>query len=271
MRGTVGIGGQNAPDDVRQVQAGLNRFANKLGFLPLVVDGRVGHNTDDAIRRLQRAQGMPFPDGVVTPTGKIAQALGLVQPGVANGSTASLSGAAWWHANQARWPNESRVDALAEPFRSDVRKFLAALAAAKATVTVNATTRSMTRAKIMRYCWDIAHGLIAPEAAPAIDGVAINWVHETVEKSRNAARDMVKLFAIKKQPSLNSNHLRGTAIDMTIAWTGDLKIKQANGTEVTINTLPRNGTNAKLHDVGATYKVLHKLPDDPPHWSVTGR
>ena len=39
MRGTVGIGGQNALDDVKQVQAALNAFANKLGFLPLQVDG----------------------------------------------------------------------------------------------------------------------------------------------------------------------------------------------------------------------------------------
>jgi peptidoglycan hydrolase-like protein with peptidoglycan-binding domain len=271
MRGTVGIGGQNALDDVKQVQAALNAFANKLGFLPLQVDGRIGKKTDDAIRRFQRAQGMPVPNGIVTPTGKVAEALGLGKPAVTVVSAGSLSGTAWWHANQARWPNESRVDALTEPFRADVKKFIQALTDAKATVTVNATTRSMTRAKIMRYSWDIAKSIMKAEDAPAIDGVAINWVHDTPQKSRQAAQEMVTLFAIKKQPSLNSNHLRGTAIDMTISWTGDLKIKQANGTEITITTLPKNGTNAKLHDVGATYKVLHKLPDDPPHWSVTGR
>ncbi|NLR72745.1 peptidoglycan-binding protein [Novosphingobium sp. ERN07] len=272
MKGTVGIGGQNALDDVREVQAALNKFVDRMGVAPLKVDGHIGRKTDTAIRIFQKAAGMPLPDGIVTSNGRIAAALGLNAPKPATvAASAPLSGSAWWHANQARWPNESRVDALSEPFRGDVKKFVKALMDAGATVTVNATTRSMTRAKIMRYSWDIAKSLINAEDAAAIDGVDINWVHETPQKSRQAAQEMVSLFAIKKQPSLNSNHLRGTAIDMTISWVGDLKIKQANGTETTISTAPRNGTNAKLHDVGATYKVLHKLPDDPPHWSVTGR
>lgn len=270
---SVGKGGNNTLPDVKEVQAALNALATGLQIQPLRVDGFCGARTIAAIVRLQGALGMPHPDGLIRPGGRTAQALGLKQGNaapVANAST-NLSGAAWWHANQARWPNESSVDALSEPFRGNLRQFLLALSRAKASVRINATTRSMTRAKLMRYSWDIAKGITLPSQTPAIEDVDIQWDHGHDAASKKAAQEMVGLFAIKKQPSLTSNHLKGEAVDMTITWVGKLEIVRADGKTATISTSPTNGNNVELHKIGAGYGVKHLLPDDPPHWSTTGR
>lgn len=273
MQTSVGRGGVNQREDVIEVQLALNGHIGKLRGTPLKPDGRAGPKTIEAIARFQGSIGMPRPDGLIQPGGKTAQALKLTSAPqkTAPGGAANLSGSAWWHANQKKWPNEKSLAALSEPWGTKARKFIAALEKAGARVQVNATTRSMTRAKLMRYSWDVSKGLIAPKDVPAIPGVDIRWDHGDVAKSKKAAAEMVALFAIKFQPSLDSNHLRGTAVDMTIAWSGDLTIVQGDGKSVTIKTTPRDGTNAQLHKVGETYGVLHKLPKDPPHWSNTGR
>ncbi len=278
LTGSVGLMAANDTSDVRAVQLALNRQVAKLGLTSLIEDGRCGAKTIDAIRRFQRiALSTMRPDGVVVPNGPTARALGFlgsVAPAPAAKAVAtpeSLSGAVWWRTNQAKWQNERRVAMLAEPFKANVTKFIAALEAAGASVSISATMRSMVRAQLMRYSWDVSKGIVAPGAVSAIPGVDIVWDHGSLAKSKAAAAEMVALFEIVKQPSLTSNHLTGNAIDMTIGWTGDMTILAADGKTKTVIGAPRNGTNAKLHDVGATYKVLHKLPDDPPHWSTTGR
>lgn len=51
---------------------------------------------------------------------------------------------------------------------------------------------------------------------------------------------------------------------------GPLKIADASGKIVTINTTPRTGAdNKQLHAVGKTYGVI-KLVADHPHWSDNG-
>ena len=57
---------------------------------------------------------------------------------------------------------------------------------------------------------------------------------------------------------------------MTITWTGELKIKDANAKEVVIKSSPRSGQNKELHAVGASYGVK-KYVKDPPHWSIDGK
>jgi peptidoglycan hydrolase-like protein with peptidoglycan-binding domain len=272
---SVGQGGINRDSDVRSVQTALNTFAAKLGILPLRVDGKSGPKTIDAIKKFQRViVRAPVAGGKIDPNDQTARALfgsGAAAPApAAAGAAGPLSGAAWWHANQAKWPNEHRLEVLTEPFKSNITKFIAALKAAGASVILSDTLRSKTRGTLMRYSWDVAHGLLTPNKVPAIPGVSINWNHGDVAKSKKAASDMVKLFGIVKQPSLGSNHYKGLAVDMTIGWTGTLKIKSANGKTITSIDGPRNGQNAKLYSVGATYNVFHKLPTDPPHWSSTG-
>jgi hypothetical protein len=59
------------------------------------------------------------------------------------------------------------------------------------------------------------------------------------------------------------------AIDMKITWTGNLRIRKADGQYLTIASSPRDGTNRDLVEVGKSYKVFH-LASDPPHWSESG-
>jgi hypothetical protein len=272
MLKSVGQAGANLSVDVMEVQTALNRFAAKMAIRPLKQDGRCGPMTVDAIRRLQGAMGMSQPTGLIAPGGETAEGLGLsgAAPITASANDVSLSGATWWRANQSKWPNERNIDSLADPFRTNVKMFTAALAKAGAQVAVGATMHSMPRAKLMRFSWDVSKGIISPKNVPEIDGVVINWDHSIETKSRSCATEMVNLFNIVKQPSLTSNHVKGVAIDMTIRWKGDLMIADSSNSVVKITTSPRNGENTKIHDLGATYGVLHKLPDDPPHWSVTG-
>jgi hypothetical protein len=180
-----------------------------------------------------------------------------------------LSGSAWWHANQAKFPNSTRVDDLEPGFRTKVQEFHAALAAAGAQVEINSTRRHKDRAYLMHYSWKIARGTIKPSKVPPRAGVDIEWDHGHLGRSRAAAQDMVRLFDMAHIAALTSWHIKGTAIDMTITWTGTLRIAKKSGQVVEINA-PRNGAeNRKLHAVGATYGVK-KLLGDPPHWSANG-
>src|SRR5262245_34705378 len=83
----------------------------------------------------------------------------------------TLSGSAWWHANQHRFPNSTRVEDLEAGFRTRVQEFLAALKAAGAEVEINSTRRHKDRAYLMHYCWQIAKGNIKPSKVPPRDGV----------------------------------------------------------------------------------------------------
>ena len=77
---------QNYPDDVRTIQAALNRFSQNEGgpIPPLSVDGVIGPKTKAAIYRFQRAwdihpngvgTGSDVVDGVVDRTGYTIQRL----------------------------------------------------------------------------------------------------------------------------------------------------------------------------------------------------
>lgn len=181
-----------------------------------------------------------------------------------------LSGAAWWRANEAKYPNSRRVEDLDPDFRTGVEAFLAALKYAGATVEIASTRRSADRAYLMHYAWAIAHGEVKPAAVPAREGVAIRWDHGDEAKSKKAAEEMVKRFGMAHQASPKSRHISGKAIDMSIRWTGALTIKNKAGKAVKIASEPRTGDNKELHAVGATYGVV-KLASDPPHWSTDGK
>lgn len=178
---------------------------------------------------------------------------------------ASLSGAHW----VAFFPTSRSIDDLAVPFRGQVAAFVQALRDAGASVSISATFRPGERAHLMHYAWRIAREGLSPSAVPAKAGVPINWVHATLQKSRAAARAMVNGYGIAFKPSLTSRHTAARAIDMTIAWSGTLKIRQKNGATLAINTTPRHGGNSQLIAVGSGYGVI-KLVIDPPHWSDNG-
>jgi hypothetical protein len=182
-----------------------------------------------------------------------------------------LSGAAWVE----RFPTSKSTDALVDGFRQKCEAFLAALKDASAVISINATLRPPERAYLMHWSFVINTGEVEPGDVPEQAGVEIEWVHRKLNgapdlaASRAAAAVMVHGYDIARRPSLTSLHIFGKAIDMSVGWDSALKIKQKNGTEKTIGSLPRTGLNNEFWAVGATYGVL-KLPSDPPHWSSTG-
>jgi hypothetical protein len=184
----------------------------------------------------------------------------------------ALSGPEW----VTRFPTSSSLNDLVEPFRTNASRFIAALRAAGAQVIVSDTLRPPERAHLMHYCFAIAKQGCDPGSIPAMPGLDIEWLHRDGAgrpdpvASRAAAAKMVAGYGVVFLPVLKSRHIDGLAVDMTITWQGNLSIATANGSTVTISSLPREGAhNPELHRVGATYGVI-KLVTDAPHWSVDG-
>ncbi len=178
---------------------------------------------------------------------------------------AELSGAQWC----SRFPTSCEVSALVMPFRDKVTKFVAALRAGNADVSIHATLRPKQRAYLMHYSYLIAKQQCTPGAVPPLNGVEIQWVHSNTAASIAAAAQMVAEYGIVYEPALTSRHIQGLAIDMDISWTGDLAIKSAKGGNIAIQSAPRTGMNTALWTLAAAYGV-HKLAADPPHWSSDG-
>ena len=196
-----------------------------------------------------------------------------------------LSGPIWVE----RFPTSTDVEDLEPRFRDCVQRFLVALHDAGAEVTITATRRPRERAYLMHYAWNIARRRIAPAQVPAFEPIMsdgpridIDWLHvdrrgrPSHPRSCAAARQMVHGYDIVDlgvPPSLSSLHIDGLAIDMVIAWEGELAIETASGRRLAIRSGPRSGINAELMQVGAGYGVVHlaAAEADPPHWSVNGR
>ncbi|WP_372365722.1 N-acetylmuramoyl-L-alanine amidase [Candidatus Uabimicrobium sp. HlEnr_7] len=178
----------------------------------------------------------------------------------------SLSGSHW----VKFFPPSRQIKDLKDPFRGNMTRFYNALRSAGANVSISNTLRPPQRAFLMHWAYRIAKEGYNPRSVPAKSGVNIEWWHGSTSKSVSAARAMVSSYGIVYRPALSSNHIRGDAIDMSVTWSGTLKIKDANGRTVSIGS-PRSGaSNRTLWSVGKTYGVL-KLASDAPHWSRNGR
>lgn len=182
-----------------------------------------------------------------------------------------LSGSQWVN----RFPGSSSTDELTEEFRTSVDNFVSAMRNAGATVTISATYRPPERAYLMHWSWKIVKQNTAPASVPAMDGVQIDWDHGDNAASVAAARAMVNGYGIQNlnvPPALSSRHTERRAIDMSISWSGTLRIENASGTNVEIATTPRTGMNTQLQDVGRTYGVIKFVggESDRPHWSSDG-
>ena len=185
--------------------------------------------------------------------------------------TSNLSGRDWWLANQAKYPNSSEIDDLEPGFRSRVEDFIGSLKYAGASVVIRSTRRNQTRAHLMHYSWKVAYGDIDPKDVPVVGGLDIEWNHGDIEKSREAARQMVNLFGMVHIAALTSNHIRGKAIDMNISWKDALVLTKPAPLLANIESRPRTGQNRELHEIGGSVFGVHKLVSDPPHWSYNGR
>jgi hypothetical protein len=186
------------------------------------------------------------------------------------------SGKSWvtWANTNAK--NSTSVDDLADPFKTNVKAFIKALQDAGATVKVTSTKRDAKRAYLFHWSWKIGLGKAKPSEAKAMIGVDIEWDHGDAAKSKAGAKEMIDGFGLavppksNVAPSLTSNHIAGKAIDMDITWTGNLSVKNKDGTVVSVPFMANPNANTKLHAVGATYNVK-KHTGDAPHWSVDGK
>ncbi|MFG1174443.1 peptidoglycan-binding domain-containing protein [Erwiniaceae bacterium CAU 1747] len=165
---------------------------------------------------------------------------------------------------------------LSPTFKTKVERFIKALKESGARVTVSAALRPPQRAYLMHWAWMIANRKIMPAKVPSYPGIAIKWDHGTLDKSNSAAKRMVSAYGMQGlhvAPALRSRHTEGNAIDMNISWTGTLKIANASGETIEIESAPSSGMNSELHKVAKTYGVIKFLGGfkDVPHWSTDGR
>lgn len=184
-----------------------------------------------------------------------------------------LSGPEWC----AKYPGSHDVSTLRPSFQLPVGDFIAAIEAGGGVVSPQSTLRPKERAYLMEAAWLIMHGEILPEKVKPMDGVPIDWVHPTKDKSIAAATAMCARYSIMrletKPAGPSSLHCFGEAIDMNISWKDKLEIKNQDGSTVTITSLPRDVMNSDLAKVGASYGVIKFYAGaiDRPHWSTTGR
>ena len=173
-----------------------------------------------------------------------------------------------------RWtrhfPADNRIEALNEPFRSNVARFVRALRAAGARVTITNVYRPQPRAYLMHYAWRVAYGRssasgryshLEPPAVPKYDGaekVPICWPVPGLDGkysrklSIRAARELTAAYGIVAGhgAAYPSNHSGRTAIDMNISWGGTLRVQGGPGA-------PFNGARVEL-------------PADGAYWIVNG-
>jgi hypothetical protein len=195
-------------------------------------------------------------------------------PGEGTGDTTDLvlSGAEW----VAKFRGSKDVSDLEPTFRTKVEQFIGAIEDAGATVSISSTYRPPERAYLMHWAWRIVKENYDAQNVPAMEGVNINWWHGNATQSKKAAQDMVDGYGLNNlavAPSLTSRHIERKAIDMHVSWAGNLKIKNADGSERTITSSPKDEINPDLIAVGQTYGVIHFVPADRdrPHWSTDGR
>ena len=272
---SVGANAANIEGDVKVVQALLSSHHSKIGVPQLKADGKCGPITVAAIKQFQsQVVKMVLPDGRIDPTGKTWAALVASQGGPGSviakppGSRSDLSGKDWWIANQGKYPNSQSVSTLSPSFKKCVDPFLAAMTAAGLHYKIRATLRHRLRAYLMHYSWKLSKGEIKSSAIPLDPACKIVCDHGDEAASRKAAQEMVDKFEIIYPPVLNTRHMTGNAIDLTIFWAGAKSMKDAAGKVIALG-LPTNEQNTTLHKVGLSYGVKKNVADKP-HWSDNG-
>jgi hypothetical protein len=179
---------------------------------------------------------------------------------------AEVSGPKWC----LQYPGSKSPDDLEPVWRSMAWAFIVALQQGGASVAVTATRRPPERAYLMYWSWMIANLSQAPAAVPPLEGLAIDWTHGgNGRAARSAAAAMVKAFGLEAMPSLQSRHIRGRAIDMSIGWQGTLSLHDFKGHVHHITVPPRDGGNQELAGIGASFGLCKK-PGDTTHWSDDG-
>lgn len=114
------------------------------------------------------------------------------------------------------YPCSASISSLNPAFGSSLRGFLNALGSL--CYILIETWRSEERNWLMYYSWKIAREGLDPAAVPQNDEIQINWVHDDLNSSVNAAAEMVKCFKLGVRPGIKSYHVTRNAVDMFVSW-----------------------------------------------------
>ena len=182
------------------------------------------------------------------------------------------SGPAW----AVEFPVSASLRDLSVTFGAQVRRFVEALAAAGAVVEVLSTRWSPEAAYLMHWAWRIAKESFDPRRVPEMSGIRITWWHGDIYASQDAARAMVEAYGIedlKAAPPVDSPHVRGDGVDMSVAWDGVIPIQDAGGIEHVITSDAMDGVNEELLAVAETYGLFYgnNFHETWLHYSVDGR
>jgi hypothetical protein len=182
------------------------------------------------------------------------------------------SGPEWGDA----FPVSASLRDLHVNFGTQVRRFIEGLEEAGATVEILTTRWSPEAAYLMHWAWRIAKENYDPRRVPAMKGVDIAWWHGDVHASKEAAQEMVEAYNMdtrKVAPPLDSPHIQGNAIDMSISWEGVLQIKDLGGVPHLVASEPGDGANRELLAVAETYGLVPAadFTENWLHWSTDGR
>ena len=119
-----------------------------------------------------------------------------------------LSGAQW----VPQFPTSSGLDDLTEPFRANAKRYISAIRAAHATLTISDTLRPPQRVCPMHFSFAIEREGLDPASVPSMAGVDVQWVHADsagkadLAASKKAAEQMVIGYGIVFKPVLGSRH-----------------------------------------------------------------
>lgn len=174
------------------------------------------------------------------------------------------------------FPVSALLRDLHTSFGAQVYRFVEALEEAGAAVEVLTTRWSPEAAYLMHWAWRIAKEDYDPRRVPAMEGVNIAWWHGDTHASKEAAQEMTETYGMDARqaaPPLDSPHVEGKAIDMSIAWEGVLEIKDLGGIVHLIASEPADGANHELLVVAGTYGLVPAADfgENWLHWSTDGR
>ena len=173
------------------------------------------------------------------------------------------------------YPCSASISSLNPAFGSSLKRFLNALGAP--CYIILETWRSEERNWLMYYSWKIAREGLDPSAVPPNDKIFINWVHDDLSSSVNAAAEMVIFFKLDVRPGTKSYHVTRNAVDMFVFWNATESnpkiIYDNNGKKYTF-TKSKSASeppDANLKIIAASYGVRYpgyviKGTEDVVHW-----
>jgi hypothetical protein len=195
------------------------------------------------------------------------------EPSRQSASDLVRSGTRWHSIADARgWSNSTAFSSLDPSWGTRARGFVELLRASGAAVDVSAGRRHPSRAFLMHYAWGVAHGQYTPAQAndaSRAHGIPIDWDHGDATTSRAAALAQADAFQMVTQAVLDSSHIRGLAIDVTISNL-PASITIDGRTHAMARGASGRTADSSVAAIGRAMGVIWGGPGDDVHWSHNG-